>query len=83
MAEEFIEYPDANESATRPQPPRRSVRLLLLGKAEDVEYTIAELHLKQFGEVGLWSRPLRFAEMQQFALNPGEVMRVYKRYLTR
>jgi hypothetical protein len=83
MAEEFIEYPGANESATQPQPPRRSVRLLLLGKAEDVEYTIAELHLKQFGEVGLWSRPLRFAEMQQFALNPGEVMRVYKRYLTR
>jgi hypothetical protein len=81
MAEEFIN-PGSDESATRPQPSRRSVRLLLLGKAEDVESTIAELHLKQFGEVGLWSRPLRFAETQQFALNPGEVMRIYKRYLT-
>jgi hypothetical protein len=79
MAEEFIEYPGSDHSATKRE--RRHVRLLLLGKAEDVEYTIAELHLKQFGEIGLWSRPLRFAE-QQFALNPGEVMRIYKRYLT-
>jgi hypothetical protein len=80
MAEEFIEYPGSDHSATKRE--RRNVRLLLLGKAEDVESTIAELHLKQFGEIGLWSRPLRFAEMQQFTLNPGEVMRIYKRYLT-
>jgi hypothetical protein len=25
---------------------------------------------------------LRVAQRQQFALNPGEVMRIYKRYLT-
>lgn len=79
MAEEFID-PISDNSPTKRE--RRNVRLLLLGKAEDVDYTIAELHLKQFGEVGLWSRPLKFSEMQQFALNPGEVMRVYKRYLT-
>lgn len=42
------------------------------------------INLKQFGEVGLWSRPLTFPEIQnQFLLNPREVMRVYKRYLTR
>jgi hypothetical protein len=82
MAEEFID-PGSDDGVTQSgRPSRRSVRLLLLGKAEDVESTIAELHLKQFGEVGLWSRPLRFAETQQFALNPGEVMRIYKRYLT-
>jgi hypothetical protein len=60
------------------------VKLFLLGDPEDVAQTIAELHTKQFGEVGLWSRPLQFPEIQQqFLLNPGEVMRVYKRYLTR
>jgi hypothetical protein len=80
MAEEFIEIPGADSSPTRS--PRRSVRLLILGRIDDVNNTIAELHLKQFAEVGLWSPPLRFSEMQQFALNPGEVMRIYKRYLT-
>jgi hypothetical protein len=70
------------EPATPPRPERPNVRILLLGKAEDVDYTIAELHLKQFGEISSWSRPLKFAEMQQFALNPGEVLRIYKRYLT-
>lgn len=81
MAEDFIDYPDSSDTK-RYNPSRRSVRLLLMGRIDDVNNTIAELHLKQFGEVGLWSPPLRFSEMQQFALNPGEVMRVYKRYLT-
>jgi hypothetical protein len=79
FAEEFIEIPSSAEPINR----RRSVRLFLLGHIDDVNQMIAELHLKQFGEVGLWSQPLRFTEIQQqFALNPGEVMRVYKRYLT-
>jgi hypothetical protein len=83
MAEEFIEYPEPNYPDNGiPPRPRRSVCLLMLGRLEDVNYTIAELHLKQFGEVGLWSPPLRFSQLQEFALNPGEVMRVYKRYLT-
>jgi hypothetical protein len=82
MAEEFIEIPGAGDSpATPPKREKRNVRILLLGKVEDVDYTIAELHLKQFSEIGLWSRPLRLSEMQQFTLNPGEVMRIYKRYL--
>jgi hypothetical protein len=85
MAEEFID-PGSNHGTSEPKhpprPERPNVRILLLGKAEDVDYTIAELHLKQFGEISSWSRPLKFAEMQQFALNPGEVLRIYKRYLT-
>jgi hypothetical protein len=83
MAEEFIEIPGASDDTAKPpKREKRNVRILLLGKVEDVDYTIAELHLKQFSEIGLWSRPLRLSEMQQFALNPGEVMRIYKRYLT-
>jgi hypothetical protein len=85
MSEELIN-PGSNRGTTEPETPPRperpNVRILLLGKAEDVDYTIAELHLKQFGEISSWSRPLRFTEMQQFALNPGEVLRIYKRYLT-
>jgi len=87
MSDEFVQIsdsgtPDPTDRPTRAR--RRSVRMFLLGDPDDVEATIAELHTKQFGEVGLWSKPLNFPETQsQFALNPGEVMRVYKRYLTR
>lgn len=83
MADELINIPGSDDD--RPvRSGRRSVRTFLLGLPEDVEGTIAELHLKQYGEVGLWSRSLTFPEIQtQFLLNPGEVMRVYKRYVTR
>lgn len=82
MADEFIDIPGSDDRPTRAG--RRSVRLFLLGAPEDVERTIAELHTKHFGDAGLWSRPLQFPErQQQLAPNPGEVMRVYKRYLTR
>jgi hypothetical protein len=80
MADEFVEIPSADRSV---KPGRRCVRLFLLGNAEDVEQTIAELHIKQFGEVGLWSKPLQFPDQNQFMLSPAEVMRVYKRYMTR
>jgi hypothetical protein len=85
MTKKFVDSTSGNgpsQPDNPPKPERRNVRILLVGKAEDVDYTIAELHLKQFGEIGLWSRPLRFSEMQEFALNPGEVLRIYKRYLT-
>ncbi|GAB4380039.1 MAG: hypothetical protein Kow00121_35430 [Elainellaceae cyanobacterium] len=62
---------------------REAVRILLLGKPELVQQVIQELHLRRFCEVGVWSRPLRLAEhQQQLSLNPGEVMRIYKRYLS-
>jgi len=87
MADEFVQIPgsDVPDPTDRPtRSHRRNVRIFILGNPKDVEETIAELHTKQFGEVGLWSRPLQFSERQnEFALNPGEVMRVYKRYLTR
>lgn len=82
MAEQFVYIPDSDDRPFRDS--RRSVRNFLLGLPEDVDQTIADLHLKQYGEVGLWSRPLTFHEIQrEFLLQPGEVMRVYKRYMTR
>jgi len=87
MADEFVNSPGAGVSEPDDRlnrASRRSVRLFLLGLPQDVEETIAELHTKQFGEASLWSRSLLFPEIQsEFLLNPGEVMRVYKRYLTR
>lgn len=82
MPDELIYVPGSDDRPVRAG--RRSVSNFLLGLPDDVEETIAELHLKQYGEVGLWSRPLTFHEIQRdFLLQPGEVMRVYKRYLTR
>ena len=81
MSDEYVEIPGSTDRPTRSN--RRNVRIFVMGEPEDVEQTIAELHTKQFGEVGLWSKPLVFPEMQQqFTLNPCEIMRVYKRYLT-
>lgn len=67
MSDEFVQIPepgvpDANDRPLRTS--RRSVRLFLLGDPDDVEATIAELHTKQFGEVGLWSKPLSFPELK-------------------
>lgn len=82
MGNELIYVPRSDDRPVRAG--RRSVKNFLLGFPEDVQDTIAELHLKQYGEVGFWSRPLTPPEIQtEFILNPGEVMRVYKRYLTR
>lgn len=62
---------------------RRNVRLFTLGFSEDVNIIITDLHNRDFSEIGLWSRPLQFPDIQrEFVLNPGEVMRVYKRYMT-
>lgn len=79
------EFGDLSGAGDRPRHARRrSVRMFLMGAPADVEETIAELHTKQFGEASLWSKPLRCPDSQnQFRLNLGEVMRVYKRYLTR
>ncbi|GAB4238455.1 MAG: hypothetical protein Kow00121_65330 [Elainellaceae cyanobacterium] len=65
-------------------PGRKSVRILLLGEPESVQQVIQDLHLCRFCEVGVWSRPLKLTEhQQQLSLTPGEVMRIYKRYLGR
>ena len=82
MSDELIYTPGSDDRPLRSG--RRSVRNFLLGYPEDVAETIAELYVRQFAEANLWSRPLTFHEIQRkFLLQPGEVMRVYKRYVSR
>ena len=94
MADEFLvlppvggELPYGNRTedyTTDPTRGRKAVRMLLLGEADPVQHVIQELHRCRFCDVGVWSRPLRIIDQpQQLLLNPGEVMRIYKHYLTR
>ncbi|GAB4369409.1 MAG: hypothetical protein Kow00121_09310 [Elainellaceae cyanobacterium] len=80
MSDELIDIPGSDAQSSRTS--RRSVRLFLIGHADDVAQIIGELHVRQFCETKAWSKPLRVPEPHQFALQPGEIMRVHKRYLT-
>ncbi|GAB4237626.1 MAG: hypothetical protein Kow00121_64630 [Elainellaceae cyanobacterium] len=86
MSDEFIDLSfSGSEFVVRDRAPgRKAVRILLLGEPESVQQVIQDLHLCRFCEVGVWSRPLKpIDQQQQLSLNPGEVMRIYKRYLSR
>ncbi|WAL58475.1 hypothetical protein [Thermocoleostomius sinensis] len=62
---------------------RRSVKMLLIGPPEEVEHTIAHLHHCGFCRVEHWSRALPYAQIQQATVRaPGEIMRIYKRYVS-
>ncbi|GAB4237164.1 MAG: hypothetical protein Kow00121_64260 [Elainellaceae cyanobacterium] len=68
MSDEFVELPTGDDRPVRSS--RRSMRLFLIGKAEDVDKTIAELHSKQFGEAGLWSKPFECSGGKESGLRP-------------
>ncbi|GAB4373949.1 MAG: hypothetical protein Kow00121_17760 [Elainellaceae cyanobacterium] len=85
MSDEFMDLPfSGREFVVRDRAPgRKAVRILLLGEPESVQQVIQDLHLCRFCEVGVWSRPLKPTDhQQQLSLSPGEVMRIYKRYLS-
>ncbi|GAB4227947.1 MAG: hypothetical protein Kow00121_56770 [Elainellaceae cyanobacterium] len=83
MSEEFIDLSFIDREIKLGDR-REAVRILLLGKPDAVQQVIQELHVYRFCEAGVWSKPLKLAEhQQQLILNPGEVMRIYKRYLAR
>ncbi|GAB4370255.1 MAG: hypothetical protein Kow00121_10810 [Elainellaceae cyanobacterium] len=86
MSEDFLDLSFVgSEFVVRDRAPgRKAVRILLMGDPDSVQQVIQDLHLCRFCEVNVWSKPLRLAEhQQQLILEPGEVMRIYKRYLTR
>ncbi len=91
MAEEFLDLSqlgtEKNKTKTNKLDRgsgRDAVRILLLGQSSSVQQVIQDLYLCRFCEVGVWSKPLTIAESPPaLTLNPGEVMRIYKRYLTR
>ncbi|GAB4230002.1 MAG: hypothetical protein Kow00121_58800 [Elainellaceae cyanobacterium] len=86
MSEEFMDlsFTDREIVVGDRASGRESVRILLLGKPDYVQQVIQELHVCRFCEVGLWSKPLRISDNQhQLNPYPGEVMRIYKRYMPR
>lgn len=61
MADELVYISGSDNRPMRSD--RRNMHTILLGLPEDAEGTIAELHLKRYCEVRLWSRPLTFHEI--------------------
>jgi hypothetical protein len=63
---------------------RRAVKILMIGQPEDVEAEIAHLYHCGYCRVENWSRALPYAQIQQATVRePGEIMRIYKRYVDR
>jgi hypothetical protein len=77
-----MSVPTGNDRPVRSS--RRSVKLLLIGQPDDVEQTIAHLYHCGFCRVENWSRALPYAQIQEATVRePGEIMRIYKRYVDR
>lgn len=84
MAEEFLDLSQTGTETIKLDrgSGRDAVRILLLGQANSVQQVIQDLYLCRFCEVGVWSKPLTIAETPSaLTLNPGEILRIYKRYL--
>jgi hypothetical protein len=82
MADEFINVPTGDDRPARST--RRSVKILMIGQPEDVEQMIAHLYHCGFCRVENWSRALPYAQIQAATVRePGEIMRIYKRYIDR
>lgn len=84
MAEEFLDLSQTGTETIKLDrgSGRDAVRILLLGQANSVQQVIQDLYLCRFCEVGVWSKPLTIAETPAaLTLNPGEILRIYKRYL--
>jgi hypothetical protein len=82
MSDEFMSVPTGDDRPVASS--RRSVKMLLIGQPEDVEQTIAHLYHCGFCRVENWSRALPYAQIQQATgREPGEIMRIYKRYVDR
>jgi hypothetical protein len=82
MADEFMSVPTGDDRPVASS--RRSVKMLLIGQPEDVEQTIAHLYHCGFCRVENWSRALPYAQIQAATVRePGEIMRIYKRYVDR
>lgn len=57
--------------------------MILIGKPEAVAVTIASLQVKGFTDARSWSKPLQAPESRAIITRAvGEVMRVYKHYVT-
>jgi hypothetical protein len=79
---DFIDIPSGDARSVRSK--RRAVKILMIGQPEDIEAEIAHLYHCGYGRVENWSRALPYAQIQQATVRePGEIMRIYKRYVDR
>jgi hypothetical protein len=86
MAEDFLRGSFTGTTLVLPDRSvgREAVKMLLLGKPEGVQQTIYDLYTCRFCEPGVWSKPLVLTDLREVVdRTPGEVLRIYKRYLTR
>jgi hypothetical protein len=81
---QFMSFDSGESNFVLPSARRReSVKLILIGKPEPVTIVIASLQVKGFTDAGNWSRPLQPPETTEtLARSVGEVMRVYKHYVS-
>jgi hypothetical protein len=81
---DFIDLPPADQRPVALKRKRRAVKILMIGQPEDVEAEIAHLHHCGYCRVENWSRALPYAQIQEATVRePGEIMRIYKRYVDR
>ena len=80
---DFIDVPSASDDRSIKRK-RRAVKILMIGQPDDIEAEIAHLYHCGYCRVENWSRALPYAQIQEATVRePGEIMRIYKRYVDR
>jgi hypothetical protein len=81
---DFVDIPTQGDRPIETKRKRRAVKILMIGQPEDVEAEIAHLYHCGYCRVENWSRALPYSQIQQATVRePGEIMRIYKRYVDR
>jgi hypothetical protein len=81
---DFVDIPTGDQRSVETKRKRRAVKILMIGQPDDVEAEIAHLYHCGYCRVENWSRALPYAQIQEATVRqPGEIMRIYKRYVDR
>jgi hypothetical protein len=81
---DFVDIPTGDQRSVETKRKRRAVKILMIGQPEDVEAEIAHLYHCGYCRVENWSKALPYAQIQEATVRqPGEIMRIYKRYVDR
>jgi hypothetical protein len=81
---DFVDIPTGDQRSVETKRKRRAVKILMIGQPEDVEAEIAHLYHCGYCRVENWSRALPYPQIQEATVRqPGEIMRIYKRYVDR
>jgi hypothetical protein len=79
---DFVEIPTGDTRSIRGK--RRAVKILMIGQPDDVEAEIAHPYHCGYCRVENWSKALPYVQIQEATVRqPGEIMRIYKRYVDR